>query len=169
MSGDPQAGTRATSNKFLFPPWLWPVLVSGLAWAVIFLAIPPDRQDFPLGDDWAFSHSAIWFAHGLGIHYVKWASMPQLGQWLWSWPFLHIIHWPHVALRLSAIVLSWLGLAAFCDLLRLENVPERVAAFAACVLALDPLFFISQGDLHDGCAGAVVWVDRAGFLFAGSG
>lgn len=135
----------ATANKKFFPPCLWPVLISALTWAVIFLAIPPDKQDFPLGDDWAFAHSAIWFAHGLGIHYLKWASMPQLGQWLWSWPFLHIVGLPHVALRLSTIVLSWLGLAAFCDLLQLEKVPARLAAFAACVLALNPLFFISQG------------------------
>jgi hypothetical protein len=71
--------------------------------------------------------------------------MPQLGQWLWSWPFLLAIPWPHVALRVSVIVLSWLGLAAFCDLMRLEKVPARLAAFAACVLALNPLFFVSQG------------------------
>ncbi|HZV33227.1 MAG TPA: glycosyltransferase family 39 protein, partial [Verrucomicrobiae bacterium] len=109
------------------------------------MAIPPSKQDFPLGDDWAFAHSAIWFAQGRGIHYIKWASMPQLGQWLWSWPFLQVIPWPNFALRLGVIVLSWLGLAAFCDLLWLENVPVRLAVFATCVLALNPLFFVSQG------------------------
>src|SRR5579859_7953383 len=136
-----QTGACSTANKNPLPSWLCPVLISALAWAVIFVAVPPGSQDFPLGDDWAFAHGAIWFAQGLGIHYSKWASMPQLGQWLWSWPFLHLIHLPHVALRLSGIVLSWLGLAAFCDLLQRENVPARVAAFAACVLALNPLFF----------------------------
>lgn len=143
MSGVSQAVPRGATRKLSIPPCLWPVLVSALTWAAIFVAVPPGKQDFPLGDDWAFSHSAIWFAHGQGIHYIKWASMPQLGQWLWSWPFLQLIPWPHVALRLSVIVLSWLGLAAFCDLLRLENVEPRLAGFAACVLALNPLFFVS--------------------------
>jgi hypothetical protein len=129
----------------LFPPWSWAILSSALAWVVILLAIPPSAQNFPLGDDWAFAHGAIWFAHGQGIHYSNWASMPQLGQWVWAWPFLHAIAVEHFALRLSAIVLSWLGLAAFYDLLRQEMVTERIAAFATAVLALDPLWFISQG------------------------
>ncbi|HTB86286.1 MAG TPA: glycosyltransferase family 39 protein [Candidatus Sulfotelmatobacter sp.] len=128
-----------------FPPWSWAILFSALAWGVIFLAIPPSAQDFPLGDDWAFAHGAIWFSQSQGIHYSNWASMPQLGQWMWSWPFLHAISLQHVALRLSVIVLSWLGLAAFYDLLRREGISERIAAFAAGVLALDPLWFVSQG------------------------
>ena len=139
------AGNPANANRNFLPPGLWPGLVSALAWGVIFISIPPAAQNFPLGDDWAFARGAIWFAQGQGIHYSNWASMPQLGQWLWSWPFLQVIPWQHVALRLSVIVLSWLGLAAFCDLLRLERVPARLAAFAACVLALNPLFFVSQG------------------------
>jgi len=112
---------------------------------VLLIAIPPARQDFPLADDWAFAHGAIWFAHGQGIHYSKWASMPQLGQWLWSAPFLLTLSWPHFALRLSVIALSWLGLLSFYDLLRQEKVPARLAGFAACVLATNPLFFVSQG------------------------
>jgi hypothetical protein len=131
--------------RWRIPPWFWPVLVSALAWAVIIIAIPPARQDFPLGDDWAFAHGAIWFAHGDGIHYSKWASMPQLGQWLWSWPFLHVIGWPHFALRASVITLSWLGLVSFYDLLRQQKIPMALAGFAACVLATNPLFFVSQG------------------------
>lgn len=145
MLDEVQTGQTIRRSKTWLPPWSWAVLVSAVAWAVMFIAIPPGKQNFPLGDDWAFAHGAIWFTQGLGIHYSRWASMPQLGQWLWSWPFLEIIHLPHVALRVSVIVLSWLGLAAFYDLLRQEKAAVSVSAFAACVLALDPLFFISQG------------------------
>ncbi len=132
-------------RRWLFPPWSWAIWFSALGWVVICIAIPPSAQNFPLGDDWAFAHGAIWFAHSQGIHYSHWASMPQLGQWVWSWPFLHAIALEHFALRLSTIVLSWLGLAAFYDLLRQEKVAERIAAFATTVLALYPLWFISQG------------------------
>jgi len=71
--------------------------------------------------------------------------MPQLGQWLWSMPFLFVMGPSHFALRISTMVLSWLGLAAFYDQLRREGVSIGVAGLAACVLALNPLFFVSQG------------------------
>jgi hypothetical protein len=45
----------------------------------------------------------------------------------------------------DTIVLSWLGLAAFYDLLRQENLGSRTAAFATAVLALNPLFFLLEG------------------------
>ncbi len=145
MSCGSQPALPANRSNGSLNPVLWPLLVSVAAWLLIFVAIPPARQDFPLGDDWAFSHGAIWFSHGQGIHYVNWAGMPQLGQWLWSWPFLQIIGLPHRALRLSTIFLSWLGLAAFFDVLQRENIDARLAAFATSVLALNPFFFISQG------------------------
>ncbi len=71
--------------------------------------------------------------------------MPQLGQWLWSFPFLQVIGWPHFALRVSVILLSWLGMISFYDLLRQNKVSARLAGFAACVIATNPLFFVSQG------------------------
>jgi len=120
-------------------------VASAAAWTVLLAAIPPNKQEFPLGDDWAFTRGAIWFAQGEGIHYSKWASMPQLGQWLWSWPFLHIFPWPQFALRISVVILSWLGLAAFYALLRQNKVSPSAAALSACVLAMNPLYFVLQG------------------------
>lgn len=137
--------SRKSEGRWKIPPWSWAILVSALAWAVIVVAVPPAKQDFPLGDDWAFTHGAIWFAGGDGIHYSNWAGMPQLGQWLWSFPFLLVLGPPHFALRVSVIVLSWLGLVSFYDLLRQNKVTASLAGFAACVMAVNPLFFILQG------------------------
>jgi uncharacterized membrane protein YoaK (UPF0700 family) len=109
------------------------------------VAIPPAAQDFPLQDDWAYAHGVFWFAHGQGIHYSRWASMPQLGQWLFSLPFILVMGPTHVALRISTIVVSWLGIASFYDLLRREGLSPRLAAFTGCVVAMNPLFFVSQG------------------------
>src|ERR1700732_2964926 len=92
------------------------LLVSIASWAILFFVLPPESQNFPLGDDWAFCRGAMEFARGHGIHYSQWASMPQLGQWLWACPFLWLMGESFVALRLSTIVLSLLGLAAFYDL-----------------------------------------------------
>ena len=71
--------------------------------------------------------------------------MPQLGQWFFSLPFIMVMGPSHFALRISTIILSWLGIASFYDLLRREGLPSRLAAFTSCALAMNPLFFVSQG------------------------
>lgn len=125
--------------------WWWPVLSSVVAWLVIFAALPPSAQNFPLGDDWAFSHGAFLFAQGQGIHYSNWAGMPQLGQWLWAVPFLKLFGMSHFVLRVSTIVVSLIGITCLYDFLRKEGVASRLAGFASSVLAVNPLFFVTQG------------------------
>jgi hypothetical protein len=122
-----------------------PLILSAAAWAVVFAAFPPRNHRFPLIDEWAFAREALDFARGGGIHYDGWASMPQLGQWLWSVPFVAAFGANLFALRLSTIVLGWLGLVAFYDLLRQLNVAAWQAAFATAAFALNPLFFLAQG------------------------
>jgi hypothetical protein len=121
------------------------LLASVCLWGTLAVAFPPVHQDFPLNDDWAFARSVFRFAAGDGIHYFHWASMPQLGQWLWACPFLWLLGPSHFALRVSTIVLSWVGLSAFHDLLRQEGVGARSAAVATAALAFNPLFFLLQG------------------------
>src|SRR5262249_18742119 len=99
--------------RYRLPLVLLPLLASALAWTILFVAVPPERQDFPLIDDFAFARGAFTFARGGGVDYGGWASMPQLGQWLWACPFLWLLGESHVALRLSTILLSWVGLLAF--------------------------------------------------------
>ena len=55
-------------------------------WAVIFWTIPAARQNFPLNDDAAYSAGLFALIRGEGIHYYRWAVMPQLGQWMWAAP-----------------------------------------------------------------------------------
>jgi hypothetical protein len=126
-------------------PLLLVLCGSALMWGALFTVILPSDQDFPLVDDWAYARGVFAFAQGQGIHYPKWASMPQLGQWLWACPFLWVFGINHVALRLATIVLSWLGLAAFYDLLRQEGISPGRSALASACLALNPLCFLLQG------------------------
>jgi 4-amino-4-deoxy-L-arabinose transferase-like glycosyltransferase len=116
-----------------------------LAWIVLFIALPPGQQNFPLNDDWAFARGAFHFARGEGILYGGWASMPQLGQWAWACPFIWSFGESFFALRLATITLSWLGLWAFHDLLRRQGVTPGNSALATAVLAFNPLFFLLQG------------------------
>jgi hypothetical protein len=114
-------------------------------WAIIFVVIPPWLHDFPLNDDWAFAKGAITFAESGDIIYSNWASMPQLGQWLWTWPFLKTLGESHVVLRLSTIVLSLLAVVAFFDLLRQAGLGSTHAAFVAACFGLNPLYFLLSG------------------------
>src|SRR5262245_57822378 len=113
-----------------FLPLLAVLCASLTAWAILFSFIPLDQQDFPLFDDCSFARSARIFAQGEGIDYGHWAAMPQLGQWLWALPFIRLLGGGNPALRLATIILSWLGLAAFYDLLTFRR-PQTapVAAF----------------------------------------
>jgi hypothetical protein len=143
------------------------VLAPAACWAVLVVAVPPARQDFPLNDDWAFARGATRFAAGEGAHYLNWASMPQLGQWLWAWPFLRLLHPTHFALRASTVVLSWLAVGAFYYLLRTERVGPAPAALASTALALNPLFFLLQGTfMTDGPALSLALISLALYVRA---
>jgi len=138
-----QEPTPSRGWPFL-PPLALLTGVIGL-WAILFIAIPPWAQDFPLNDDWAFARGAFGFARGDGIHYQHWSSMPQLGQWLWAWPFIQVLGEHHTALRFATVVLSLLGILAFFDLLRQAGLAPARAAFASACLAFNPLYFELSG------------------------
>jgi hypothetical protein len=120
---------------------------SGAAWLLLFKAIPPREQNFPLIDDWAYARQFLWFAREHRIHYGNFGLVPELGLWLYAMPLAHspdgLIH---VTLRVSTIVLSLVGLLALYDLVRrrpgLAPVP---AALVVASLAFSPYFFILQG------------------------
>jgi hypothetical protein len=127
-------------------PFAAVLLASVVAWAVVFWSWPISLENFPLFDDWSFARGASMFARGQGIHYGHWAAMPQLGQWLWAFPFIRTLGDATPVLRISAIILSWLGLAGFYDLLTYKNqCRPAVAAFASGVLLFNPLFFMLSG------------------------
>jgi hypothetical protein len=137
--------SASTSHRIQISPlWLVP-LASACAWGIAFALVPPAQQNFPLMDDWAFGRSAFAFSAGEGIHYYSWASMPQLGQWLWACPFIWVLGPTFFSLRLSTIAMSWIGIASFYELLCQENWPKGRAALAAACLAFHPLFFTLQG------------------------
>jgi 4-amino-4-deoxy-L-arabinose transferase-like glycosyltransferase len=131
--------------RFRISPIAIAIAGSVLSWGILFALFPPPAQDFPLVDDWAFSHGAFRFSSDGQIDYGHWAAMPLLGQWLWAWPFIRILGAGHATLRLSVLVLSWIGLVAFADCLKSEGVSESRAALAAAVLAFNPMFYLLSG------------------------
>src|SRR5262249_39998359 len=104
-------------------------------WAILFVAVPPGQQNFPLNDHWSYARSALAFARGEGIHYNRWSWMPQLGLWFWACPFIWTLGESHAMLRGSVMLLGLIGGVAFYDLLRQEgHLSPRRAAFVTATL-----------------------------------
>jgi hypothetical protein len=115
------------------------------AWCAVLSAFHLADLDFAVWDDWAFAKGALAFIAGEGIHYQGAASMPQLGQWLWAWPFVKTLGPSFVTLRLSTITLALLALAAYFDLLRRHGARPVAAVVPMIFLGLNPLFFWLTG------------------------
>jgi hypothetical protein len=129
-----------------------------LPWIIIFVSVPPGVQNFPINDDWAFSKGLRDLLDGKSLlHdrppdavYQGWSSMPLFGQWLWALPWVSIFGFSHATLRLSTIVLSWLGLWAFYDLLRQQGLCQKIAVFTTIALAWTPyMMFLTATFMTD--------------------
>jgi hypothetical protein len=132
------------SREHLFP--LFPLAALVLLWGVIFAVLPPNQQEFPLNDDWAYSKGAFAFTRGEGIHYYRQSSMPLLGQWILCYPVIRVAGQSHAALRMTTITFGLLGTLALYNLLRREaEFSPGEASFAAATFALNPLFFLMSG------------------------
>jgi hypothetical protein len=115
-------------------------------WVVLFLIFPPGRQDFPFNDDWSFARGAFMFVGGRGLAYYHWSSMPLVGQWAWSAPFVWLLGESFATLRLSTLAAACLGLAACFDLMRGAcRLSAPLASFAVACISMNPLFFALAG------------------------
>ena len=141
----------------LFLAAVAPIVASAVAWGVIFFCIPYRDQDFPLNDDWAYALSAFKFARGGGVDYFDWAAMPQLGMWIWAYPAISFLGTSNAALRLSTIVLSWIGVSAFRDLLRQAGLGPWIRLLRGCRPAFQSRVFHDDRHVHDRRVGTVVF------------
>lgn len=140
----------------VWPLWLM-ALCFILPWVVIFAFVPAGVQNFPINDDWAFSKGLRDLLDGKSLLkdksdavYQGWAAMPLFGQWLWALPWIAVLGFSHLTLRLSTISLSWLGLWAFYDLLRQNGMSRKTAAFITVALAWTPyIMFLSATFMTD--------------------
>ena len=140
------SGTAIRRQLAVAAPLLFLLTSVAAAWAVVDFSVGLSRQEFPLSDDFSFGRLAFRFAHGGGIRYDGWPSMPLLGQWVWAMPFIRVLGNSFVTLRLASVVLTGLGLVATFDLLRSEpGVSVRAAAFGAAAIAFNPYIFVLSG------------------------
>jgi hypothetical protein len=148
---------QSRESSEVWPLWLMAACLV-LPWVIIFTFVPAGVQNFPINDDWAFSKGMRDLLDGKSLLndkspdaiYQGWSSMPLFGQWLWALPWVAVLGFSHVTLRLSTITLSWLGLWAFYDLLRQYGMSRKTAAFTTVALAWTPyIMFLSATFMTD--------------------
>ncbi|AKF03096.1 glycosyltransferase family 39 protein [Sandaracinus amylolyticus] len=113
--------------------------LSAAWWSAAVLVDP--HGDFPLNDDWGYAVPVRALVDEGTLRFADWQSMPLLTQALWGAAFCALFGVSFTAMRVSTLVLGWLGLLATYALLRTLRAPVRWAALGACALALSPIYF----------------------------
>jgi hypothetical protein len=81
-----------------------------LVWLVIVFLVNP-VGDFPLNDDWAYAKAVQSLLRG-DLQLTDWAPASQIAQIAWGALFCLPFGFSFTALRLSTLVLGWVGVLA---------------------------------------------------------
>jgi hypothetical protein len=116
------------------------ILIISLIWIVSAFVVNP-IGGFPLNDDWAYSKN-VYNLSELGVFKLShWPAMTLVAQTLWGVVICKIFGFSFTVLRLSVLVLGWLGVVMFYILVRKMSSNNKLAFFLCMVLMLNPLYF----------------------------
>ena len=119
--------------------WLPPpaVLSLGVLAAVLVL---PTGAEIARNDDWAYEQTVrAWLDSGT-FRYLGWNDPSLVAQAVWGALFALLFGPGFVPLRVSTIVLAWLGTLAFYGLARRCGASRAVGTIAAARILLQPLY-----------------------------
>jgi hypothetical protein len=127
----PALFSRGTAIDFLALTALWLVAV---------LIVNP-RGDFPLNDDWAASRSVKQLVeHGV-YQPTGWMAMTLIIHVFWGALFCIPHGFSFMAVRISTLVLSLVGVLGVYVLIRQLDRPRWLAMFCALTLCFNPVYF----------------------------
>ena len=116
------------------------IAVITFIWAIAVVLVNP-IGDFPLNDDWAYAQSVKSLLETGNFQLPGWAVANLLPQALWGALFCLPFGFSFTALRLSTLVLGWLGVVVTYLLIKEVCLHQRLALIAALLVALNPLYF----------------------------
>jgi hypothetical protein len=116
--------------------WIGIVLLWGIA---IFLVNPVG--DFPLNDDWAFGRNVYNLTENGILKFTDYAAMSLLSQVLWGSLFCKIFFFSFTVLRVSTLVLSFIGTLVFFRLVRNYINDFSFVFLTVFLVVANPLFF----------------------------
>ena len=118
---------------------LFPIILLA-TWIVAALLVNP-LGDFPLNDDFAFGRTVFNLTEKKQLLFDKWLSMTLIAQVFWGGLFCKIAGFSFSVLRVSTLVLAFLGLLSFFRIARELGQTPVVSFWVTALLAFNPLFF----------------------------
>ena len=119
-----------------------PLAVSAVYWAAALLL--PSLQDVALNDDWAYASAVRALFQRGSIELPIWATPSLIIQAMWGALFNFLFGPGYGPLRLSTLMLGWVGVLAFHDLVRQDGHEKSpgLDGLLALLFAFNPLFFV---------------------------
>ena len=116
------------------------LFVMGIVWLLMAALVQP-LGNFPLNDDWVYA-LAVKSVVETGYFQFPSPSMANVGpQVYWGALFSLPFGFSFTALRISTLVLGFIGVVALYGLLRQFKVDAKTSLFGASTLAVNPLYF----------------------------
>ena len=108
-----------------------------ILWVVAILLIDP-RGEYPVADDWAYTHSVRTLLESGHLKFSDWNATNLFTQVFWG-AFVGAIFGPsNFVLRMSTLVLAWVGAVAFYHLMRSARCAPEPALLATLALLFNP-------------------------------
>lgn len=120
---------------------LVPALVLALFYALCALVLHP-FDDLPFIDDWTYALSVERLLEAGELTISDWSAHYPLAQILWGAVFCLPFGFSFSALRISTVVIAWLGALAFHGLVRELGRPRGESLIATLLLLGHPVFFV---------------------------
>jgi hypothetical protein len=114
-------------------------LITLLWWLSSFIVNP--IGEFPLNDDWSYSLTAKHLVETGDYRPVGWSSVTLITDVLWGALFCLPNGFSFTALRLSVLVLSWLGVLGAYVMVRDLRQPRLVALVLSLSVAFNPIYY----------------------------
>ena len=111
-----------------------------LIWCLSIFLVNP-AGDFPLNDDWSYGIAVKRFLEEGSYLPTRWTSMTLISQVIWGAMFCSLFGFSFEVLRISTLVLSFLGICSLYLLFRHLKQNRFLAVFAALIVAFNPIFF----------------------------
>ena len=114
--------------------------MTGVMLAMSVLVYSP--VEVPVVDDWTYAWSVEHFLHTGELRMLEWSAHYPLAQILWGALFSRLWGFSFAVLRLSTLVLAWVGLFAFFLTLRELGIKPVLAGLGTLLLWCNPVVFV---------------------------
>ena len=98
--------------------------------------------EFPLNDDWSYTHNVKALALDNQIIFDDWGAMTLIAHTIWGAFFCKIFGFSFTALRVSTLVVGWIGLIATFFFFQEGGLEKKQAFWATLLIALNPLYLV---------------------------